>query len=171
MYATLRGTGKLGNARLVDKVQLIRCKQSPYLNYGNATVQEHDLGTLRMLKSNKSARKMQSLMHETLSLMDRPDKIHLVDYSKVRDDCQKLSNEGIQENHQRQERNGSIGMANVKIKRNMMAYRVFGGRMKFRVFEISFFFKFRFQTDFWPFFMFLGIFQTPCRPTKQAPTE
>jgi hypothetical protein len=122
MYATLRGSGKLGNARLVDKVQLMRAKQSPYLNYGNATVQEHDLGTLRMLKSNQSARKMQSLMHETLSLMDRPDKIHLVDYKKVRDDCQKLSNEGIQENHQRQERNGSIGAANRKIKKNMLAY-------------------------------------------------
>ena len=45
MYATLRGTGKLGNARIVDKVQLMRCKQSPYINYSQATVQQHDLAT------------------------------------------------------------------------------------------------------------------------------
>ena len=122
MYATLRGTGKLGNARLVDKVQLMRCKQSPYLNYSHATVQQHDMATLRQLKSSVTQTKRKNLIHETLSLMDRPDKIHLVDYGKVSDDLQKLTNDGIQEDYIRQGRAGTLGAANNKLKSQMNSF-------------------------------------------------
>ena len=61
-------------------------------------------------------------MHETLSLMDRPDKIHLVDYKKVSDDCQRLANEGIQENYIRQKRGGSVVQANRDLKHKMSSY-------------------------------------------------
>merc|ERR1739838_892823 len=100
-----------------------RCKNSPYLSYQrDATVQSHDIATLRQLKSNVTENKRKNLMHETLSLMDRPDKIHLVDYGKVSDDLQKLSNDGIQEIHIRHARAGTLGQANKKLKSQMGHY-------------------------------------------------
>merc|ERR1712130_713930 len=97
----------------------MRCKQSPFLNYSTATVQGHDLATLRQLKSNVTENKRKNLIHETLSLMDRPDKIHLVDYKKVSDDLQKLTNDGIQEDYIRAERSGTVGQANSSLKTKM----------------------------------------------------